>query len=68
MKFYIAEDYNLTELEEKIIKVIANKDNYFPTAYAKASDGKTNLHMQTLDARKATKAVTKLLKELNLIK
>jgi len=64
--FYNKDDYNLSDLEEKIILVIANKNNYFPTKYTKTEDG-NDLHIWTLDARKATKSVSKLLKELKII-
>lgn len=66
-KSYTSEDYILTELEQKLILAIAHQDNYFPTPIGKTSDGKENIHIQTLDARKATKAVSKLLKELKII-
>jgi len=67
MNFYTPDDYNLTDFEAKLIKVIAKKENYFPTVIGKASDGKTNIHIQTLDARKVTKSISKFLNELNLI-
>ncbi len=59
--------YDLSDLEKKILLAIAKQENFLPTPYAKASDGKTNMHMFTLDARRATRAVSDLLKELNII-
>lgn len=59
--------YNLTPLEEQILLAVAKQENYHATVYARASDGKTPMHMQTLDSRKVTKSISALLKELKLI-
>ena len=63
---YKEEDYVMSQLELKILQAIAHSNNYFDTAYAKAANGKKDLTMKTLDARKATKAVSNLLKTLKL--
>lgn len=65
--FYKPEDYNLSEIEEKMLLAIGNRDNFYPTPYLRCADKKSDMHMWTLDARKAAKSVSKLLMELKII-
>lgn len=53
------------ELRDKIQIAIGKRDNQYPSAYARTSDGKGNLHIWMIDTRKASQSVIELLKELN---